>query len=90
VFNHLKAFPIELRLLQEQVRNRGFDVEVDDLFPPGTSNLVVFGGDEDLQVGTRAVGRAAQASVNVFFASIHESLSVMSLSSRSDALSLIV
>jgi hypothetical protein len=45
VFDHLKAFPLELRLLHKQVGNRGFAVEVDDLFPPGTSNLVVFGGD---------------------------------------------
>ncbi len=66
MFDHLEAFPIKLRLLHEQVGNRGFEIEVDDLFPPGTSNLVVFGGDEDLQVGTRAVGRAAQASVNNF------------------------
>jgi hypothetical protein len=45
VLDHLKAFPIKLRVLHEQVGNRGFDLEVDDRFPPGTSGLFVFGDD---------------------------------------------
>ncbi len=64
----LKPFPskIKTRLLNEQVGDRGFDVVIDDLFPPQAGNLVGLGGDECLGVGAGTVGRATEVSVDDF------------------------
>ncbi len=90
MFDHLETLSVKTRLFNKQVGDRRFDIVVDDLFPSRTGNCVGLGGDECFGVEAGIVGRATEACVDDFFASIQEALLTISLRPRSAALSLIV
>ena len=86
--DHLEPLSVKPGFLNEEVKDWGFDVVVDNLLPPSAGDGIGGCPEEDLVVGTGAEWRATESGVDDLLGLIHESLLVISLSPKSEALSL--
>ena len=66
MFDHFKPLSVELGLFDKQVRDRGFDVIVDNLLPLGAGNSVTRRGDKELGIRAGAERMAMETGVNYF------------------------
>ena len=64
--DHFEPLSIELGLFDEQVGERGLDVIIDDLLPPGIGNNVTRQGVKELGIRAGSVRIATEMGVNYF------------------------
>ena len=65
--DHLESLSVKPGFLDEDVRDWGLDVVVDNLLPPSTGNGIGFHREEDFRVGTGAEWRATKSGIDDFF-----------------------
>ena len=88
--DHLEPLSVKPGFLDKEVGDWGLDVVVDNLLPPSAGDGIGFVVRRILESGPGQNGGQQSLALMIFLASIHESPSVISLSPKSKALSLMV